>query len=944
MEIAQNINKEKNTPLMDQYFSIKQQHADALVFFQVGDFYELFFEDAKIASNFLAIALTKRGKNKGEDIPLCGVPIHALNHYLTKLVRGGFKVAICDQLSKPQPGTVVQRGVRQVLTPGTLTDSLLLDEKSASYLLSFYPGHGQWSMLFSELLTAQLFAVSVPAESFRTVETELSRFFPDEVVLPSGKLGVGMQPYFAQQGYCTSFIDSGTDAYTPVRMDSTMLTTNGNTKFTSNAVRPDPARPELVEGVEGFTERGYQRTSVNQWIETQFNSATLGKLQSNESTLNSLQVLYYYLKRNQESALSQFKSIQFYEPEDYLILDASTQKNLELVKNNSDGGRKNSLFFVLDKAKTSMGSRTIKKWILRPLVQKNSILQRQDAISDLCSKIETMQRLEALLESLADLERIIGRIALGRAQFNDYLALKSSLSVTPEIKNLLQMELQAGLVRAIEDKLVDLSTLQQLLDASLGDGSGQGLIQKGFDLELDRLRDLVLNGQQEVLKLEEQEVLRTGISSLKIAYNQISGYYIEVTNPNLSRVPSDFIEIQQLVNRKRFTTSTLKSLEAELFKAQNEIDSVEAAIFESVKKEVVGYLGSLRQMAQALCYLDALFGLAQAAYENGHTRPVFNDKRDIIIQQGKHPVLEQLLGSNFIGNDTILNDEQSVWIVTGPNMGGKSTYLRQVALICVMAQIGAFIPAQSTSLPILDRIFTRIGAGDNLAEGKSTFLVEMEETATICTQATKNSLVILDEVGRGTSTFDGIALAQAIVEHIFVKIQARCLFATHYHELTLLAQIMPGIVNYNLACQKSGHNIIFLHKIVPGAAAGSFGLEVARLADLPVEIIRRAGQILDQEYGDHRSVRMDSTTPQVASLPSAGLRTGTTNELKSPLVLSAHEVRVSKDRPAAPESPYAQLAEYKKLFEEIGALDLENLSPRQAFDFLWALKNKKKGF
>lgn len=861
MDATQNI-KEKNTPLMEQYFAIKQQHEDALVFFQVGDFYELFFDDAKTASNFLAIALTKRGKNKGEDIPLCGVPVHALNHYLTKLVKGGFKVAICDQLSKPQPGVVVQRGVRQVLTPGTLTDSSLLDEKSASYLLSFYPAQDRWGMIFTELLTAQLFAVQAPSQAYRTIETELSRFFPDEVVLPAGKVGASMQPYFAQQGYCTSFINQ-------------------------------------------------EESQANQWIESQFNNATIDTLQNNTALLNSLQVLYFYLKQNQEGALGQFKSIQFYEPEDYLILDASTQKNLDLVKNSNDGGRKNSLFFILDKAKTPMGSRTIKKWILRPLVQKNSILHRQEFIADLCAKIETQQKLELVLASLDDLERIIGRIALGRAQINDYRALKNSLKIVPEIKALLQSDLQTNLSHAIQEKITDFSRLQQLLEASLCDPCENTIIKNGFDLQLDHLRHLVSGGQQEVLKLEQQEIERTGITSLKIAYNQISGYYIEITNPNLDRVPQDFIEIQKLVNRKRFTTPDLKKLEAELFKAQNEIESVENTVFEGIKKDVATYLGQLRQLAQALCYLDALFGLATCAYQNGYTKPIFNDQRNIIIQQGKHPVLEQLLANNFIGNDTKLDDEQSTWIVTGPNMGGKSTYLRQVALICIMAQIGSFVPAQHSNLPILDRIFTRIGAGDNLAQGKSTFLVEMEETATICTQATKNSLVILDEVGRGTSTFDGIALAQAIVEFIFLKVRARCLFATHYHELTLLEQSMPAIANYNLACQKVGHNIIFLHTIVKGPAQGSFGLEVARLADLPAEIIIRANQILKHEYAtaSHGAIAASKNVTQPAS-----------------------QIEIMN----------CELDKYKKLAEEIANLDIENLSPKQAFDFIWRLKNEKK--
>ncbi len=854
MKIAKE--QEKNTPLMQQYFEIKEQYNDALVLFQVGDFYELFFQDAKTASSFLAIALTKRGKNKGEDIPLCGIPVHALNHYLIKLIKGGFKVAICDQLTKPQPGTVVQRGVTKVLTPGTLTDSLMLDEKSASYLLSCFPGQKKWGLIFSELLTAQLFAVSLPLESYRMIDTELIRFSPDEILIPSGT-DSNLNRYLKQNGYCTSLINN-----------------NGS----------------------------WESDSYN-WIENQFAPSVLKKLEFQQDIFQSMQMLHFYLKRNHEKALNQFKSIQFYEPEDFLVLDHATQKNLEIIKNNQDGGRKNTLFFTIDKAKTPMGSRTIKKWLQRPLVQKSGILQRQEVISFLCQNIELMQQLESLLGTLADLERIIGRIALGRANINDYLALKDSLIVTPQIKTLLQTHLLVQLSKTIEEKIHDFSTLVDLLHTGINDtGSLQFTIKKGFDLELDRLRDLALNGKHAVLKLEEKEIARTGINSLKISYNQITGYYIEITNPNLEKVPGDFIEIQKLVNRKRFTTPELKALEAELIKAENEIEQVETAVFDRIKKEVETYLPQLRQTAQALSYLDALFGVAKAGYENGYVKPEFNEKQIIHIKDGKHPVIEQVLGNGFIPNDTNLCDEESLWIITGPNMGGKSTYLRQIAQICIMAQCGMLVPAKYANLPILDRIFTRIGSGDNLAEGKSTFLVEMEEAATICSQATHNSLVILDEVGRGTSTFDGIAIAQAIIEYISQKIQARCLFATHYHELTKLAEHLPGISNYNMACQKNNNSIIFLHKIIKGTSNGSFGIDVARLAQLPEEIIDRASFIL-------KTLSIDNFTK---TTETAGLQ-------QKNLFSEKNE-------------------DYESILNQIKIIDLDNISPRQALDLLHEIK------
>ncbi|KKQ11362.1 MAG: mismatch repair protein MutS protein, partial [candidate division TM6 bacterium GW2011_GWF2_36_6] len=804
-----------------------------------------------------------------------------------KLIKGGFKVAICDQLTKPQPGTVVQRGVTKVLTPGTLTDSLMLDEKSASYLLSFYPGQKQWGLVFSELLTAQLFAVSLPAESFRMIDTELVRFSPDEIILPSGHSS-NLNNYFKQQGFCTSVIQPETN-------------------------------------------------NANMWIENQFAPSTLKRLEFQQDILQSLQVLYFYLKRNQEKALDQFKSIQFYEPEDYLVLDGATQRNLELIKNNQDGGRNHTLFHVLDQAKTPMGSRTIKKWIQRPLVTRSSILQRQEVVAFLCQQIDVMKKLEELLGSLADLERIIGRIALNRAQINDYIALKESLKITPFIKELLQhpyypQQNCVQLCKSIVDKISDFSALIDLLQTSINDDASTnnvsiGIIKKGFDLELDRLRDLVLNGKQEVLKLEQKEENETGISSLKISYNQITGYYIEITNPNLSKIPATYIEIQKLVNRKRFTTLELKALEAELFKAENEIDQVQTAVFDRVKKEVENYLSPLRQAAQALSYLDGLFGLANSSYQNNYVKPEFNDNNNIIIKDGKHPVIEQVLGSGFIPNDTNLVDQESLWIITGPNMGGKSTYLRQVAQIAIMAQCGAFVPAAQANLPILDRIFTRIGSGDNLAQGKSTFLIEMEETATICTQATKNSLVILDEVGRGTSTFDGIALAQAIVEYISQKIKARCLFATHYHELTKLSENFSGIANYNMACQKNANTIIFLHKILSGAANGSFGIDVAKLAQLPEEIINRASIILktlETHNFTHATLSAEQTQTQLNDISND------INNIQpaSSLSLKAH----AQD----PINNYTNTV----ILNQLKDIDLDNISPRQALDLLHDIKQK----
>lgn len=880
--------KQKITPLMQQYFQIKEQYPDTILLFQVGDFYELFFEDAKIASQYLAITLTKRGTFNNKPIPLCGVPIHAISHYLVKLIKGGFRVAICDQLTKPQPGTVVQRGVTQVFTPGTLTDPAMMDEKSASYIVSFFPQQKGWGVIFTELLTAQLFATIIPAKENKMLESELSRFSPDEIILPQIKSTNFYSNYFKNQGYSISNSD-----YIP-----------DNNNFNESIL----------------------------WAENQFNNNTLQNIQANPAINYSLNSLYFYLKKNQEKVLNQFNNINFYQPDDYLILDSATLKNLEILKNNQDGGRKNTLLEVLDKSKNPMGSRTIKKWLSQPLIQKEKIIQRSQVVTSFCKQIETMQLLEETLSELSDTERITGRIALRRATRADYLNLKNSLQLLPKIREIIYKHSDLELITIILNKMANFTPLLDFLESSISeDLTSEWIIKKGFDLQLDKLRNLVENSQKEILILEKKEVEKTKISSLKIRYNNISGYYIEVTNPNLNLIPEHYTEQQKLVNRKRFTTQELKNLEQEITKAQNEIELVQNDVFEKIKDEVETYLTKLRDLSQAMSHLDALFSFSKVSYENNYVTPIFNDSQEISILSGRHPVIEQKLDDSFEPNDTNLNKKESLWIITGPNMGGKSTYLRQVALISIMAQCGSMVPAQIANLPILDRIFTRIGSGDNLAEGKSTFLVEMEETATICSQATENSLVILDEVGRGTSTFDGIALAQSIIEHIYENIGAKCLFATHYHELTELEKIFAGIFNYHLLSKKVNDKVIFLHKIAKGKAESSFGIDVAKLAKLPNKIINRASIILEKIKKDHspfKNIKINQSQNNFVDQRNLFEFQTEENDQKVDALLDKILILENK------------IKEKNKALETIQNLNLDDLSPKQVFDFMWELKNK----
>lgn len=882
--------KNSLTPLMKQYFEIKSKYPDTILLFQVGDFYELFYEDARLAASFLGIALTARGTDlSGEPIPLCGVPIHVLDHYLTKLVKGGFKVAICDQLELPKPGKVVDRGVTQVLTPGTLTDSKLLDSKSASYLSIFFPTQDNIALLFIEILTGQIFITTINNNSKELIFAELARFMPDEIVIPDTKIAKDNILNLQRQGYIVSI-----EEFKP---------------------HFDNLENQAIE-----------------WFNNQFNNQNIN---INDSLKLAIILLFGYLKRNNERSLNNFKQLFTYNPEDFLCLDASTQKNLELVKNTQDATSSNTLFAILDQAVTPMGSRTLKKWILRPLIKREAIEQRLDAVDYLVNSVIIKDKLRNILSQFGDIERIIGRISLSRAQLHDYVNLQKALLLLPEINSLLEYLIAQSLFESIQNKISDFSDLINLIEISLNqDNNKEWLIKPGYNAELDRLRSLITNANQAILELEKKEQEATKINSLKIRYNGAYGYAIEITNTHKDLVPEHYIRTQTLTNRERYTTQELKDLEHDINRAQNEISLLEKEIFESVKKEIENYISSLKKLSFGISYLDAIIALAQVAYLNSYTKPKFSDTKKLEIIDGRHPVVEKQLGSKFIPNTISLSQEQSLWIITGPNMGGKSTFLRQVALITIMAQIGSFVPAKSAELSIVDRIFTRIGAADNVAQGKSTFLVEMEETALICNQATANSLVILDEVGRGTSTFDGLAIAQAVVEYIYEHIKTFCLFATHYHELTLLSQKFSSIVTYYAASTKSPDGIILLHKILPGVADGSFGLEVAKLANLPQDLIKRATNILKDLEEKENNIKLFS---------GANKFDITENNLVNNIKKLEQEIQEIKLRKNELEAYISQKEQSNKkehiLAARIEELDVEQITAKQALDVLWQLKN-----
>jgi len=877
---------ENLSPLMRQYYQIKNQHPETLLLFQVGDFYELFYEDAIKASKFLGITLTQRGlDSSGNPIPFCGVPVHVIQHYITKLVKGGYKIAICDQLEPARPKKIVERGVTQVLTPGTLTDLSLLDEKSASYLAICFPINNGFSLLFVELLTGQLFLTQLSGNlcDFNSInkflEAELSRFMPDEIIIPDIKIAKSLISFMKSLAYVATL-----------------------EKF-------EPSENIILE-------------EVKNWVQNQFMVSNLKELDFNLH-IYTFTLLFKYLKRNNERALSQLRNLFVYKTDDFLILDAGAQKNLELVKNLQDGTTKNTVFSVIDKAVTPMGSRAIKKWLLRPLVKIDLIEQRMNMVQYFLGNFNLRQQLREHLKNIGDFERTLGRISLRRALLHDYLLVLSLLTDLPKLKRLLFTENDNKSIDTIISKIGDFATLELLLHNALNQERNSYLIKTGYSQELDNLRELSETGTLAISELEKQEQQNTGILSLKIKFNGSSGYSIEITKPNLHLVPSYYIRVQSLANRERFTTPELKELEYNLVRAQNQIEEVEKEIFESVKLEVENYLGPLRRLSATLSNLDALLSLAEIAYSNNYVRPSFNHENKILIEDGRHPVVESYLQQKFISNSTLLSDEQSLWIITGPNMGGKSTYLRQVALISILAQVGSFVPAARAELPIIDKIFTRIGAADNVAEGKSTFLVEMEETALICSQATKNSLVILDEVGRGTSTYDGLAIAQAVIEYIYKNIKSRCLFATHYRELAILADQFPGIVCYYAANAKTSDGIVLLHKILPGIASGSFGLEVAKFAQLPTELVIRAQAILDEFHVGNGLIKSGLSNIDLDE---------TRSQQYTDLLQKYNELSTYLNQKEN------ELKELKNFREKITDFNCDNVTPKQALEFLWQLK------
>jgi len=800
------------SPMMKQYHEVKRRFPGKLVFFRMGDFYEMFYEDAVTASRALEITLTSRSKDKsGARIPMCGVPHHSVEGYINRLIKNGFKIAICEQMEDPkQTKKLVKREVTRVMTPGTVIEETLLEPKDHNYLASLFFSPRGIGLAFMDLSTADFLAAEFTGEdAWSKAVDELARFTPSELVMQESS-GEELREKLTRawsDNWVSSLVDDWVFNY-------------------------DYAHRALLEHFGIATLDGF---------------GAEGRILA----LSAAGALVHYLRESQLAALGKVAELRFFESSDFMKLDAATVANLELTQ-TLDGSKQGSLFSFMDMTRTGMGARMLKSWMLLPLLEISRIECRLDAIETLRKNVTVSGRLASRLEEILDIERLISRVMAGISGPRELTALKNSLRAVPGLKAILR-DISITRLDEIREQLDPLDEVVNLIETAIADeppasANEPGIIRTGYSAELDDLRDIRHSGKGYIASLEARERSETGIASLKVKFNNVFGYFIEVTNTNLPLVPKHYIRRQTLANCERFITEELQSYEEKVLGAEERIAAIEKDLFARIRKTVGTKGARVQATARLIAELDVYVSLTETALKNSYVRPRIVPGDEIFIQDGRHPVVERQ-SQPFIPNDLYMNaTSDQLLILTGPNMGGKSTYLRQTALIVIMAQMGSFVPAVKAQMGCVDRIYTRVGASDNLAKGRSTFMVEMIETANILNTATPRSLILLDEVGRGTATFDGLSLAWAIAEYLVENPErrAKTLFATHYHELTKMAEIQPGVKNYRMTIQESGKEIIFLRKVEPGAADKSYGIEVARLAGMPRDVLRRAAGILDK--------------------------------------------------------------------------------------------------
>ena len=799
--------RSKLSPMMQQYLSMKDEHRDQILMFRLGDFYEMFFDDAVTASRELELTLTGRDCGLPERAPMCGVPYHSVDNYIARLVKKGYKVAICEQLENPALAKgMVKRDIVRVVTPGTLMEANMLEEGSNNFICSICPGEERCGLAFADISTGCVLATEVAGEM--AVINELGKYSPHEVIY---------QKEFAKMHSAVSFL-----------------------------------KDRLCCAAQAGDRAAYSPENAARLVSEQFGEDTVNRLAESPLAVQALGGLLAYLKVTQFTGLERLLEVTTYLPQEFMRLGVAARRNLELTETMRNREKRGTLFWVLDKTKTSMGRRLLRTSIEQPLLSVNAINRRLNAVTELTRNSILVSELAAELDGVYDLERLMTRVVYGNPPVKDMIALGMTAARLPAIRELLG-EVQCALLREIEQNIDPLNDIAELIGSAIDPDSEAplkegGVIREGYDAALDDARHLSKDIRGILAEIEEREKEATGIRTLRIGYNRVFGYYIEVSNSFKDQVPAHYIRKQTLTNAERYITEEIKELEERVLHAQQDAVERAAELYEQVRATVAAELPRIQQTAAAVAGLDMLCSFATVALNNNYCCPTVDLSDEIEISEGRHPVVEQLLdGAPFVPNDTKLNNrEQQIAVLTGPNMAGKSTYMRQVALIVLMAQIGSFVPAASARIGIVDGIFTRVGASDDLTTGQSTFMVEMNEVATILREATDKSLLILDEIGRGTSTYDGMSIARAVIEYIAdrKKLGAKTLFATHYHELTELEELIPCVKNYNVAVKKRGEEIIFLRRIIPGGVDESYGIEVSKLAGIPRWVIDRAYEVL----------------------------------------------------------------------------------------------------
>lgn len=799
------------TPMMQQYLDTKEQYKDCILMFRLGDFYEMFFDDAVLASRELEIALTGRDCGLDERAPMCGVPYHAVDGYISKLISKGYKVAICEQVEDPAMAKgIVKREVVRVVTPGTVTDTAVLDEKKNNFLVSIYQKGFMYGFAAVDVSTGEFSTTRITwGNTFNKLNDEIAKYAPAEIIANKALFEHGTDINLLSTRF-SAFITSIDDQYFGDNYAMEILTR----KFGSIPLPGDSA----------------------------------------ELSLNACGALFHYLEQTQKSSLDNIRSINVYRLEEYITLDASTRRNLELTETMREKSRKGTLLWVLDRTVTSMGARTLRRWVEQPLTNTGDIEERLEAVAEFKDRFMVRMELRELFKKVYDVERLVGKVIIGSANCRDLTALKNSLMQAPYIKEILSA-CNSRLTVKNYDMMENMEDITELIERSIVDDpplslKEGGIIKTGFSEEVDKLRSAAAGGKEWIVSLEASEREKTGIKNLKVGYTKVFGYYLEVTKSYYRLVPPEYIRKQTLTNCERYVTQELKEMEETILGAEGKVVELEYGIFNEIREKIALQAARIKNSAACISELDVLCALAEAADRENYCKPGVNNDGVISIKAGRHPVVEKMLEQGaFVPNDTFIDMENNrLSIITGPNMAGKSTYMRQVALIVIMAQIGSFVPADSAVIGAVDRIFTRVGASDDLAAGQSTFMVEMSEVANILENATQKSLLVLDEIGRGTSTFDGLSIAWSVIEYISdtEKVGSRTLFATHYHELTELEGKLTGIKNYCIAVKEKGDDIIFLRKIIRGGADGSYGIQVAKLAGVPQSVIDRAKELLKE--------------------------------------------------------------------------------------------------